>query len=187
MELTEAAVLVPIVIKKGAEPRVLYTVRSESVSKHKGEVCFPGGRLEKNDQSLANAAIREAEEEIGIPSNKIEIRHKLSGCSTLSGYRITPIVGVIQDDFDIQMCPREVSEVFYMPISNLIKLSSSYKNFSNISDHMYQSLGEIREHGPEIQFNSYTIWGATAVISLQLIKSLEKESFLDNINSLSYT
>ncbi|MBT4963429.1 MAG: CoA pyrophosphatase [Francisellaceae bacterium] len=170
MELTKAAVLVPIVISKDNDPKVLYTVRTNSVPQHKGEVCFPGGRLERHDLNIRQAAIRETEEEIGISRDKITIIDELEGCSTASGYIVRPVVALIRGKFETQLCPREVADIFYIPLRKLIQHKTS---------NQYNNSNDKNIYGPRIQYNQHTIWGATAIITYQLLDAIATATATD--------
>jgi 8-oxo-dGTP pyrophosphatase MutT (NUDIX family) len=160
-----AAVLVPI-FERGAEPHVLFIRRSELVS-HQGQVAFPGGRLEPTDRDLAETALREAHEEVGIRPEEVDLLGRLGAKSTrVSGYLVAPFVGVIPDPKHFRHDPREVAEVFTVPLDAL-------------ADPSYRGTYEFRPDGrptsshPAILYKGQTIWGLTYRITLDLLALLD--------------
>ncbi|MDW8444771.1 MAG: CoA pyrophosphatase [Acetobacteraceae bacterium] len=113
----EAAVLVPVVVHP--EPTVLLTVRTATLSAHAGQVSLPGGRIEAHDPSPEAAALREAEEEVGIPRRRVEVIGRLPSVFTGTGFRVTPVVGLVLPPISPRPDPREVAEVFELPLAHL--------------------------------------------------------------------
>lgn len=151
--LREAAVLVPI-LKREQGYTVLFTRRAETLRNHKGQVSFPGGRRDPEDLSLAACALREAEEEVGLPPGNVEIIGYLDDYPTISRYRVTPIVALVTPPEQFAFDVAEVAEVFEVPLSLLLNEAS------------YQSKLLSREGlkipSFEICHEGYRIWGATA-------------------------
>ncbi len=113
-----AAVLIPI-FERGGEGHLLYIKRSENVS-HQGQVAFPGGRVEPPDRDLCETALREAHEEVGIEPDTVDVLGFLPAKNTLvSGFHVAPFVGAIPDPHKLRHDPREVAEVFAVPIGAL--------------------------------------------------------------------
>jgi 8-oxo-dGTP pyrophosphatase MutT (NUDIX family) len=161
-----AAVLVPIFNKRGIW-HVLYTRRTESVEDHQGQVSFPGGVIETNDEGPEQAALRETQEEIGIRSEDVQILGALDPLPTVTNYVIVPIVGTIPWPYPFNINKEEVALVFSVPLNWL-------SNPDNL---------EIQEWKPDDPspsvpvhfFRPYegeVIWGATARITLSLLKAL---------------
>ncbi len=100
--LRESAVLLPLCWKEG-DPHVVVTMRSMDVEHHKGEICFPGGRKEHDDKGLVQTALREAEEEVGLSRNDVEVLGLLDDHISIVGYHITPVVGVIPYPYDFRI------------------------------------------------------------------------------------
>ena len=160
-----AAVLVPV-FERGGEGHLLYIRRSENVS-HQGQVAFPGGRVEPVDRHLGDTALREAYEEVGIEPATVDMLGSLPAKNTMvSGYVVAPFVGAIPVPRGLRHDPREVAEVFTVPISALL-------------DPRYRGRHEInRADGrplkfPAIHFGGQTIWGLTYRITLDLLEIIE--------------
>lgn len=151
--LRPASVLVPV-IRRRAGLRVLLTRRSETLRSHKGQISFPGGRREPGDVSAAAAALREAEEEVGLPAPAIEVVGYLDDYPTLTRYLVTPVVGVVEDVAEVRPCAREVAEIFEVPLDFLLER----RNF----ERKILSREGLNVPFFELNFGSYRIWGATA-------------------------
>ena len=154
-----AAVLVPIVAREEGLS-LLLTKRSETLSVHKGQVSFPGGRVEDQDQDIVDTALRETEEEIGLTRDKVEILGRLDTYVTRTGFEVVPIVGLVTPPFELKIDPVEVDEAFEVPLSFVL-------------DH-----GNHQRHSREWQntkrffwvlpYRHYYIWGATAGMLVNL-------------------
>lgn len=119
LELTPAAVLL-LVINHAHGPSVLLTRRANTLADHAGQISFPGGRAEAGDASLAQAALREAREEVGLDDGRVSILGELPDYLTSSGYRVRPIVGWAEPPVDYAPDGSEVSEVFEVPLEFLL-------------------------------------------------------------------
>jgi len=152
-----AAVLIPIFIQ---EEKVLFTKRTEFVKHHAGQISFPGGRYEEYDDDLLETALRETEEEVGIPPDVVQIIGKLDPAATISHHYVHPFVGVISDDVTITVSTDEVAEYFFVPLSKLLE-TSTLKNG--------EFVGETR---PYYNVENYRIWGITAEIISDLLSRI---------------
>jgi 8-oxo-dGTP pyrophosphatase MutT (NUDIX family) len=152
-DLHAASVLIPIVARE-EEPTVLFTQRTAHLKNHSGQISFPGGRAEASDASPESTALRETWEEVGLPADRIEVLGRLSEYHTRTGYRITPVVGIVQPPFELAPDANEVAEVFEVPLSFLI-------DERNHQRHSREFQGEQR-HFFAIPYESRYIWGATA-------------------------
>lgn len=151
---TDAAVLVPIYVERG-ELHAVFTKRREDLRRHAGEVSFPGGRQEEGEPDLVATALREAEEEIGLPSEGVQVVGALTPTPTIAtGYAIYPFVGVIEAGLQWTLSPREVAQVLEL---RLREVRDGYKR---------QRL--IRRGIPILTdtyiVDGHLIWGATARI-----------------------
>jgi 8-oxo-dGTP pyrophosphatase MutT (NUDIX family) len=149
-----AAVLVPVIDRN--EPMVLLTVRTNDLASHAGQVAFPGGKIEPDDESPIAAALREASEEIGLARTVIEPIGYLDLYLTFSGFRILPTVARVKPDFMLKLNPREVTEVFEVPLAFLMTPE-------NLQRRSRDWKGIVREYYA-IPFGDRYIWGITAGI-----------------------
>jgi len=117
--LRRAAVLVPILVSPGAGPEVLFLVRPTTLTSHSGQVAFPGGHIDPGDASPAAAALREAEEELGIARGRPEIIGELDDMNTHTGFHVTPIVALIETPLVLVPSPAEVASHFKVPLARL--------------------------------------------------------------------
>ena len=158
-----AAVLVPIVNRPGGLA-VLFTQRSADLLDHAGQISFPGGRVESGDADVNAAALRETEEEIGLRRDGVAILGRLADYETVTGYRVTPVVGWVEPPFDISPDPVEVADVFEVPLAFLLDPSNQKQHF--------RMLGDTRRDYYAIPFGERYIWGATAAMLMILDRTL---------------
>lgn len=116
--MPQAAVLMPVTLSP--EPQIILTVRSQDMPTHAGQVAFPGGRHEKGE-SIQQTAFREAEEEVGIHANQVELLGQLTPLASKHGMKVTPFVGLIEDDTQLIGDPREIAEIFRVPLSYFLE------------------------------------------------------------------
>jgi 8-oxo-dGTP pyrophosphatase MutT (NUDIX family) len=161
--LRPAAVLLAFVEQAG-EAALLFTTRTPTLSSHAGQVSFPGGRIDGSDGSPEQAALREAYEEIGLPPAFVEVIGTLAPYETLTGYHITPILGVVSQSFEPSPNPDEVADIFDVPVRHLI-------NPDNIERQSRVWQGSAR-HYYAISYGSRLIWGATAGMIVYLARRL---------------
>ena len=160
---TPAAVLVPIVNRPDGL-MVLLTLRSAGLPEHAGQISFPGGRVEADDPSVAHAALREANEEVGLPAERVTILGELTAYETVTGYRVTPVVGWVEPPFELTLDPIEVADVFEAPLAFLINEQNRRRHF--------RMFGETRVEFWAIPYGERYIWGATAAMILILERTL---------------
>ena len=161
--VTPAAVLVPVVER--AEPGVILTLRPRTMRKHAGQISFPGGRIDPGDSGPVDAALREAEEEIGLPPACVEIIGTADRYRTITGFEVTPVIGIVPPGLDLTAQPGEVEAVFEAPLHYL--LDPAHHNVRTV-----EWRGRERRYY-EIDFEGRRIWGATAAMIVNLSRRLE--------------
>jgi 8-oxo-dGTP pyrophosphatase MutT (NUDIX family) len=161
--LRDAAVLIPVV-DHGAEASVILTKRSETLATHTGQVAFPGGRIDATDASAEAAALREAEEEIGLDPGHVEVIARLPDYKSGSGYRIAPVLGIVRPGFTLTLNPDEVDVVFEVPLRFLM----------NPANHARESLEFNKQLWTyyDMAYGKQRIWGVTAGIIRTLYERL---------------
>jgi 8-oxo-dGTP pyrophosphatase MutT (NUDIX family) len=160
--LTPAAVLVPIV--SHPEPTVLLTLRGRHLKAHAGQVSFPGGRIEPGDRDAVAAALRETEEEIGLPRAAVRVVGALGEHVTGTGYRVTPVVALVSPPLALRPDPSEVDEVFELPLAAVLDPAAR-------SWREEELLGRVRRFWV-VRHERHLIWGATAAMLVALGNAL---------------
>jgi 8-oxo-dGTP pyrophosphatase MutT (NUDIX family) len=157
-----AAVLVPIVM--GPEPSLLLTRRTAHLKKHAGQISFPGGRIDPGDVDAEAAALREAHEEIDLDPARVEIVGRMDDYVTGTGYRITPVLGLLPPGLSLHASPHEVESVFEFPFSVLLDPNAPRRQKQHVRGHW-------REYWVWPHPDHF-IWGATAAIMHHLAGKL---------------
>lgn len=157
--LRQAAVLIPIVERR--EPTLLLTRRAAHLKQHGGQVAFPGGKRDPDDPDLLTTALREAQEEIALPPQRVRLLGQLSDVISLHGLRVTPFVGVIAPDLPLRPEPGELDRLFEVPLSFFLDDQRSHTDVI-VSD------------GRTLYVPSYTadeqvIWGLSAMMLVELL------------------
>ncbi|WP_326524499.1 CoA pyrophosphatase [Sphingomonas sp.] len=160
---TEAAVLVAVTDR--AEPGVILTQRTEHLRAHAGQVAFPGGRIDPEDANAVAAALREAQEEIALPPAAVTVIGMIDPYRTGTGYRVTPVLGVVRPDVRLIPSEAEVADVFEAPLAHLL----------DPANHVRASgIWKGRErHFYKIDWQGRNIWGATAAMLVNLSRQLK--------------
>ena len=161
-----AAILFPL-IERENNINVILTKRSEYMSDHPGQVCFPGGKYDLKDKTMENCAKREAMEEIGLKSDHIRILGELDKCITGTGFKITPVIASVSSNYMPQIDKSEVSEVFEVPLKFLI----NYKNRHIV----YSKYEGIKYSFYEYNWKNKKIWGSTAKIIVNFCDIVKKD------------
>ena len=158
-----AAVLLPLVVHPEM-PTVLLTQRTQDLQEHAGQVSFPGGSREAQDPDPIATALRETEEEIGLSRSHVEVAGYLSGYLTVTGYAVSPVVGLVRPGFSLALDPLEVAEVFEVPLAFL-------------ADPLNRQVEERQLAGRNVgyyvfNYGQHRIWGATAAMLVNFLDSL---------------
>jgi 8-oxo-dGTP pyrophosphatase MutT (NUDIX family) len=162
-KLTPAAVLVPLVTRE-AGLTVLLTQRTSHLQTHAGQVAFPGGRIEASDRDSVHAALRETEEEVGLPADHVCVIGRLDTYITGTGYEITPIVGLVRAPYPVRPDPHEVADVFEVPLAFVLDVR-------NHERHSREFKGRVRSFFV-LPYPGRYIWGATAGMLVNLSEVL---------------
>jgi 8-oxo-dGTP pyrophosphatase MutT (NUDIX family) len=162
-QLTAAAVLMPVVLRENGLT-LLLTQRTAHLHDHAGQVAFPGGRCEAGDASPVFTALRETEEEIGLAPSRIEVLGQLPEYRTGTGFRVTPVVGLVQPPFELRLDEFEVAETFETPLDFLLDPVNHQRHSMEIG-------GQLREYFA-MPYRGYFIWGATAGMIVSLYRHL---------------
>jgi 8-oxo-dGTP pyrophosphatase MutT (NUDIX family) len=157
--LIPAAVLVPMILRSGGVT-VLLTKRADHLADHAGQISFPGGRVEAVDEDARAASLRELEEETGIAPDRVRILGQIEDHATVTGFLVTPIIGMIAPPIDIHPDPQEVAEVFECPLSFALD-PANFRRQTGLRDGR-------RRHFYELIFEDRRIWGFTARILVRL-------------------
>lgn len=161
-EQRPASVLVPVIARE--IPTMLFTVRSTHLRSGSGQISFPGGGAEPQDATPEHTALRETFEEVGLPGERVEILGRLAHYVTRNGYRITPVIGVVQPPFTLTPNHNEVAEIFEVPLPFLFDPGNHLR-------HSQQSNGRLR-HYYALQYEDYYIRGVTAGLVVNLHRHL---------------
>ena len=161
---TAAAVLIPVVAHPSGLS-VLFTQRTTSLKSHAGQVSFPGGRAEPGDASAEFTALREAQEEIGLAPDRVELLGRLPDYRTRTGFRVTPVIGVLAPPLELAPDPREVDSVFEVPLDFLLdprNRERRTREFQGMTVGFYV-----------YEYQGHVIWGATAGMLVNLYRMLQ--------------
>lgn len=162
-EAHEAAVLVAITDRP--EPGILFTVRREDMRTHAGQVAFPGGRIDPQDEDAASAALREAWEELGLDPDQVTLCGTADRYRTVTGFAVTPVVGVVPPDLPLAPHEDEVADWFEAPLAFVLDPANQKRvaaEFRGRTRHYFQ-----------IDWNGRKIWGATAAMLVNLSRRLK--------------
>jgi 8-oxo-dGTP pyrophosphatase MutT (NUDIX family) len=160
---TAAAVLVPIVDHPSGLT-VIFTKRTSHLKAHSGQVSFPGGRSEPEDPTPEFTALREAREEIGLAAERVEVLASLAEYHTRTGFRVTPVVGLVTPPLGLVPDPREVEEVFEVPLVFLLDPGNHRRETRELQG---RTVGYY-----VMRYGAHTIWGATAGMLVNLYRHL---------------
>ena len=166
--MKRAAVLIPL-FKAGSEYRILFTKRTDSVEAHKGQISFPGGRIEEEDGSPLETALREADEEIGLSRKDVTVLGRMDDARTVSSnYIVHPFVGLIPYPYEFKTSEREVKELLEVPFQVFLSGDSAGESTPVV----YEGASY---HGLAYRYKEEVIWGATARIMQNLVDLLNRK------------
>jgi 8-oxo-dGTP pyrophosphatase MutT (NUDIX family) len=160
-----AAVLVPLVDRPDGLT-VLLTQRASQMTRHAAQISFPGGRLDPSDADVASAALREAQEEIGLDAAHVRVFGYLPDHLVISGYRVTPVLSMVTPPFSLTLNPAEVALVFEVPLSHVFDPGNHKARLRRVGDEdmlLY-----------DIPWQGQNIWGATAGMLLTLVRMVRE-------------
>jgi 8-oxo-dGTP pyrophosphatase MutT (NUDIX family) len=166
-DLTGADTLLPaavlIAVTDRADPGVILTQRTDTMSRHPGQIAFPGGRIDPGED-VVTAALREAEEEIALPRGQVRVIGEADSYRTVTGFQVTPVIGVIPPNLVFTPSEAEVASVFEVPLSFLLDTANHVEATLEWQGH--------DRHYYEIMWNERRIWGATAAMIVNLARRL---------------
>ena len=166
-DLTAADTLLPaavlIAVTDRADPGVILTQRTDTMSRHPGQIAFPGGRIDPGED-VVTAALREAEEEIALPRDKVQVIGEADSYRTVTGFQVTPVIGIIPPDQVFTPSEAEVASVFEVPLAFLLDEANHVEATLEWQGH--------DRHYYEIMWNERRIWGATAAMIVNLARRL---------------
>lgn len=163
LDYPEAGVLVPVTEDRN-NPEIIFTLRSANLSTHRGQVSFPGGRRDPDDESLAATALRETHEEIGLPPDRVELIAPLSQVMSLHQILVTPYVGVVPADHPLTANPAEIESIFRVPVSFFLEDKRERTDALSFMDNTF--------HVPCYRWQRYQIWGLSAVVLVDFLNAV---------------
>lgn len=164
--LKPAGVLIPI-IERSADLSVLLTQRSAELKHHAGQVSFPGGRMEAHDEDVCVTALRETHEEVGIEPQFVSVIGYLNSMPTITGYAVTPIVGLVSAAAKLVIDRTEVEYAFEVPLDFLLDERNEQSIDREFNGRTFPMA--------EFHYEGQRIWGATAQMLLMLIKHMKNK------------
>jgi len=163
-DAVKAAVLLPLILRAEGEPHLLFTRRTDRLARHSGQVSFPGGRSEQSDLSPVETALRETFEETGIAPSFVTVAGYLDRYLTGTGFDIQPVVGLVKEGFALIPDPREVAEIFEVPLAFLCNPANRRRENRDVGGRQRSFFA--------FSYGGHEIWGATAAIVVSLAQRL---------------
>ncbi len=162
---SEAQAAVMVLLTQGDTPSLVYTKRALHLRSHPGEICFPGGRREAGDAHLLATALRETEEEIGLPGGEVRVLGCLPEFRTRAGIQVLPFVGVITGNYPFIACPVELHSIFQLPLACFNEEAITLRVDTFERDNVIYRV-------PVYHYLGHEIWGLTAAITASLLQRL---------------
>lgn len=159
LAVPEAAVLIPVVMRP--EPTLLFTLRAAHLATHSGQVAFPGGKREASDASLLATALRESEEEIALPTARVDVLGRLSDVISLHGLKVTPYVGIVPPDLPLCPDPGEIASIFEVPLSRFLEDRREHTDVISVNG--------LRYYVPSYRQDGHVIWGLSSMMLAELL------------------
>lgn len=153
--IRQAAVLLPVVVR-GGDASMLFTRRADHLPEHPGQVSFPGGQLEPDDTDIVACALRETFEETGIAPAQVSVAGFLDTYLTITAYAVTPVVGLVQNDFILRPDPHEVETIFEVPLPVILEPGNLHTESRVLNGREVQYY--------VLEYNGFRIWGATSAM-----------------------
>lgn len=163
LDYPEAGVLVPVT-NNHQQPELIFTLRSDNLKTHRGQVSFPGGRRDLIDASLEATALRESHEEIGLPPEHVHVIAPLSQVMSRYGILVTPYVGVVPEDYPLVASPDEIESIFQVPIDFFLEDRRERTDALSFLNHTF--------YVPCYRWERYQIWGLSAVILVDFLNAV---------------
>lgn len=163
LDYPEAGILLPVTDAPG-NPEIVFTLRSSNLNTHSGQVAFPGGKRDLGDRTLADTALRESQEEIGLAPGRVEIIAPLSQVMSRHGILVTPYVGLIPSDISLVANPDEIESIFRVPIEFFLADPRERTDSIPFLDQTY--------HIPSYRWGRYEIWGLSAVVLVDFLNAV---------------
>ena len=166
LPLKSAAVLIALVEPEQADEglQVLLTKRASHLKHHPSQVSFPGGKVEQEDNSLIDTALREAFEEIGLNRDAVSVAGQLPPYQTISGFEVCPVIAIVSRSQDYKIDKNEVAEIFQVPLQHFLTTNDH---------HVFTASRNGKQHNVHfLPYKHYNIWGATAVMLKDLVSQL---------------
>ena len=160
-ELPQAAVII-LCYQKQDDLFFIMTERASTLPSHPGEVAFPGGKKEKQDENLMQTALREAAEEISMDPNAVKVLGQLNPLESRFGLSVTPFIGLIEKEFHLKANPSEVAEIFHLPVSFFGDNPLIKQGVTNFKGETFDT--------PVIIYEDHEIWGLTLAFTLDFLK-----------------
>lgn len=178
LKMPRAAVLLPIVDRP--EPTLLFTRRADHLKQHGGQVAFPGGKWEHGDDDLLDTALREAEEEIALPPDRVQLLGRLSDVISLHGIRVTPYVGLIPADLPLVPELSELDAIFEVPLTHFLEDKRTHTDVIRVDGRDYYvpsyrvsnrtpGAPSTHEQATRPRDDDHVIWGLSAMMLVELL------------------